>query len=215
MAYGTFNMAWQESASVSLNDSDHDSYYENVFEALFDFLTGSMLVLISATPILFMLLIKGDYSESYFQIPLLYVGVFLSCISSFFGSIYIAQKETKAVGISSAIGAIINFVVNLSLVHFIGLYAASISTIVSYLILVAYRVVDIKKRKLAVINYHLKRISFCVILIVVCCVLCYMQRRITNLINLTIGLIFFFLLNYKLLYAVLNAVIAKLHGENK
>lgn len=215
MAYGTFNMAWQESASVSLNDSDHDSYYENVFAALFDFLAGSMLVLISATPILFMLLIKGDYSESYFQIPLLYVGVFLSCVSSFFGSIYIAQKETKAVGISSAIGAIINVVVNLSLVHFIGLYAASISTIVSYLILVAYRVVDIKRRKLAVINYNLKRISFCVILIVACCVLCYMQRRITNLINLTIGLIFFFLLNYKLLYAVLNAIIAKLHGKNK
>lgn len=210
MAYGTFNMAWQESASVSLKDSDHDSYYERVFSALFDFLTGCILVLISATPILFLVLIKGDYSESYNQIPLLYIGVFLSSVSSFYGSIYIAQKETRAVGISSAVGAFINLIVNIALIRLIGLYAASISTIISYLILVLYRVIDVKRRKLAIINYNGKRIAFCLVLILICCVLCYVQKPITNIINASIGLIFFFVLNYKLLYSVWNGIVAKI-----
>ncbi len=210
MAYSTFNMAWQESASVSLKDTDHDRYYESVFLALFNFLTGSMLVLIAATPILFMILIKGDYSESYYQIPLLYVGVFLSCISSFFGSIYIAQKETKAVGISSAIGAVINFVINILLIHFIGLYAASVSTIISYFILVVYRVIDIKRKKLAIIHYDIKRMLFCIVLIMISCILCYLQKNITNIVNFIIGVLFFILLNYKLLYSVWSAISGKM-----
>lgn len=209
VAYGTFNMAWQESASISVNDSDHDSYYSHVFAAMFDFLTGCVLVLIAATPLLFAILIKGDYSESYPQIPLLYIGVFLSSISAFYGSIYIAQKETRAVGTSSAIGAVINLIVNLALVGSIGLYAASISTIVSYLILVAYRAADIKKHKLAAIEYDVKRLALCVVLILLCCTLCYIQTSLTDVINVLLALTFFFILNRKLICSVFAALSKK------
>lgn len=213
MAYSTFNMAWQESASISLKDEDHDNYYSNVFSALFDFLSGCMLVLISATPILFRILIRGDYSEAYNQIPLLYIGVFLSCISSYFGSIYIARMETKAVGVSSTIGAIINAVVNLILVNSIGLYAASLSTIVSYVSLVGYRIYDVKKRELALINYNIPKIIFCLIMIAISSFLCYLRNTIANIINIIIGIILFLFLNRKLLISLLKALYMKAKNE--
>lgn len=215
MAYSTFNMAWQESAAKSVNDEDHDSYYGQVFSALFDFLTGSILLLISFTPILFAVLIHGDYDQAYNQIPLLYIGVFFSCISSFYGSIYIARKATKLVGISSTLAAAANAVINLCLIHWLGLYAASLSTIVSYLVLSGYRCRQIERRSLARITYNKKRIAFCFALIVLSCILCYQQRLATNLINGVIAVVGFFGLNRTLIKGVLTAVFSKLKRARK
>jgi len=213
MAYSTFNLAWQESASITVTDTDYNRYYNEVFSALFDFLTGCMLLLIAASPVLFKILIRGNYELAYDQMPLLYIGVFLSCISSYFGSIYIAKKATKAVGISSAIGAVINAVVNLSMVHWAGLYAASVSTIVSYLVLVVYRTRDVEKKDFVHIDYKKGHILICLSLIVLCSVLCYLKVGILNWINLGIGIIGFFALNHKLLKQVLNGVTNKLKGS--
>lgn len=215
MAYSTFNLAWQESASITVKDIDYNRYYNEVFSALFDFLTGCMLLLIAVSPVLFKILIRGDYELAYDQMPLLYIGVFLSCISSFFGSIYIAKKATKAVGISSAIGAVINAVVNLSMVRWAGLYAASVSTIVSYLTLVIYRIRDVEKKGFVHIDYKKGHILICISLIVLCSILCYLKVEILNWINLCIGIIGFFTLNHKLLKLVLDGVMKEMKGNRK
>lgn len=209
MAYSTFNMAWQESASISLKDDDCNAYYNNIFTALFNFLSGCMLVLISATPILFAILINENYDAAYYQIPLLYIGVFLSSISSFFGSIYVANKATKAVGVSSAIGAVINCIVNIAMISWAGLYAASVSTIISYLILVVYRAVDIERKKFAHLSYDFRHISVCFALIILCAVLCYQRVLVFNIINILIGISGFIVLNRSLIKQVLRKFIKR------
>jgi len=203
IAYSTFNMAWQESASITEKDNDYNAYYNRIFSGLFDFLTGSMLLLISVTPILYKILVRGSYDQAYDQIPLLYIGVFLSSISSFFGSIYIAKKATRAVGISSIIGAIINAVFNLIMIHWAGLYAASISTIISYLVLVTYRMIDIEKRNFLHLIYNRKHIALCILLIVISTVFCYQRILILNIINLAIGIVGFIVLNKVLLKQII------------
>lgn len=52
---------------------------------------------------------------------------------------------TKQVATTSFIAAVINLVVDLVLIHFIGLYAAVISTAVAYLSMAIYRHFDLKK----------------------------------------------------------------------
>lgn len=213
LAYSTFNLAWQESASISIKDKDYNKYYNDVFSALFDFLTGSLLLLIAASPILFRILIRGDYALAYDQMPLLYLGVFLSSLSSYFGSIYIAKKATKAVGVSSAVGAVINAVVNLAMVRWAGLYAASISTIASYLTLVLYRAIDIEKKEFAHIHYDFKHIAGCLFLIVLCSVLCYLKLLVLNWVNLCIGLVGFFVLNRTMIKQSWKSVARRLRGN--
>lgn len=201
IAYSTFNMAWQESASISADDNDANSYYNKIFSALFDFLTGCMVILISLTPVLFRFLVRGDYDLAYDQMPLLYLGVFLSSISSFFGSIYIAKKATKSVGVSSAIGAVINCVINLSMIRWAGLYAASISTVVSYIVLVVYRAVDINKKGYAAIKYNKMHLLKCILLIVVSSLICYQRILILNVINILYGVVVFIFLNKEMIIA--------------
>ncbi|WP_368491169.1 lipopolysaccharide biosynthesis protein [Clostridium sp. BJN0013] len=203
-AYGIFNMAWQESASISASDKDSNQYYSTVFNMLFYFLTGCMLLLIAGTPILFTILIRGSYAEAYYQIPLLYIGIFFSSISSFYGSIYIARKMTAVVGISSAIGAIVSCVVNLTLIHQIGIYASSISMIVSYLTLVLYRGIDIEKRHIAPIQYNFSKIGVCLGLIAISSILCYQQIFMLNVVNLILGINAFFILNKNFIFAILK-----------
>lgn len=209
MAYSTFNQAWQESASVAANDDDYDKYYNNIFKALFDFLIGFLLILIASSPLLFKILIRGDYDLAYKQMPFLYIGVFLSCISSFFGSIYVAKKATRAVGISSGIGAVINVIVNWFLIGWVGIYAASISTIISYLILVVYRVQDVEKKHYAHICYNKLHIIKCITLVLLCSTLCYIDNKVFNCINFLIGLVVFFSLNNKYLKAIYQLAIRK------
>lgn len=63
----------------------------------------------------------------------------------YYAGIYIALKKTKQVGYSSLVGAILNAAINLMLVSRIGLYAASISTMLSYMVIALYRAIDINR----------------------------------------------------------------------
>ena len=62
-----------------------------------------------------------------------------------YSAIYVAKKMTRQVATTSFIAAVINLVVDLILIHFIGLYAAVISTAVAYLSMAIYRHYDLKK----------------------------------------------------------------------
>lgn len=206
IAYSAFNLAWQESASIKSNDIDSASYYDKVFSALLDFLFGCILLLISFSPILFPLFIKGDYSLSYDQLPILYIGVFFSCISSFLGGIYIANMDSKTIGITSIWGAVINIIINLSLIKFIGLYAASLSTVISYFILICCRAYGLKKRGWIKFDYKKKRLFFCFVLLLISCVLCYLKCLFFDIINIIVGVVSFITLNHKMIMGMIKSI---------
>ena len=66
-------------------------------------------------------------------------------MSASLGSVYVAFKKTKNVGITTVISGIVNIGVHFALIYFIGLYAASISTLVSFIALFVYRYLNIQK----------------------------------------------------------------------
>ncbi|HHX70942.1 MAG TPA: oligosaccharide flippase family protein [Gallicola sp.] len=196
LVYGNFNLAWQESASLSSKDQDSEEYYGNVFNHLFDLLIGLTAILIAASPILFTLLIKGSYEEAYYQMPFLYLGIFFSTLSSYYGGIYVALKRTKQIGFASIAVAVINIIVNLVFIKQIGIYAASISTLVSYLLLVIYRTFDLKK--LVNIKYQWKKIFFYLLVIIIMAVLNYQRETLLDIINAVLGCSFALIINWRM-----------------
>ncbi|MHC1724374.1 MAG: lipopolysaccharide biosynthesis protein [Aminipila sp.] len=204
IAYGTFNLAWQESASMTIDDNDVDKYYSTIFDQLFCFLSGAMALLIAVMPVLFAVLIRGEYIEAYYQMPLLFMGVFFSCFSSYYGSIYIALKKTKNVGISSLIGALINIMLNLVFIKKFGLYAVSISTVISYFVLVVYRMLDTQKYRR--ITYNKFKIVLCLFVLVIMNVLSYHKTPFFSIINGIIALGFSFWINRKMINNILVAL---------
>jgi len=145
LAQNTFTMAWQENASIVSKDKDASEYYSSMFKVMYNLMAGFLGLLIAATPLLFRILVKGDYSEAYYQIPILFLAMFFFSMSTFLGGIYVAYMRSKSVGITTTIAAVVNLVTNIATIRWIGLYAASGSTLVAYLFLFIYRVIDVQK----------------------------------------------------------------------
>ncbi|NCC01708.1 MAG: hypothetical protein EOM34_13730 [Clostridia bacterium] len=145
-AYNIFNLSWTEmAAQVADAEKKPEVYYSELFEKLFSFLIGVMLVIIAGSPLFYKIFVNEQYYLSYYQTAILFFGVFFNSLVMYYAGIYIALKKTKQVGYSSLVGAVLNAVINLALVSRIGLYAASISTMVSYLIIALYRAIDINR----------------------------------------------------------------------
>ena len=209
VAQNTFTMAWQENASIVSKDEDAPKYYSDMFKAIYDFMAGAFGLLIAMTPLLFKLLIKGDYEEAYYQMPLLFLGMFFCSLVGYLGGIYVAYKKTKSIGVTTTFAAVCNLVIDLTTVHFIGLYAASGSTLISYLILFVYRMIDV--RKFVKIRYDIPRIIIIGMLLLIMSGLCYLRNPITDIVNAVLGVIMFIVLNSKLMMVLIR----KLFGKKK
>ncbi len=195
LAENTFNMAWQESASLASKDTDANAFYTTTFSNLYNFALGLLSLLIGSTPLLFNILVRGDYGEAYNQIFILYMAVFFFVLSSFWGALYVAFERTKSVGLTSTVAAVINLGVDIALIKFIGLYAASGSTLVSYVFLCVYRIID--TRKFLSIKYNFKFIFTTIIIVMIQCIICAQRIIILDILNLLVGTIVFWTLNKK------------------
>jgi O-antigen/teichoic acid export membrane protein len=205
---GTFVMAWQENASSASEDDDISTYYTKMFQSVFSILFAIMACLIAATPILFKILIRGDYSNAYYQMPILYIALLFSAISSFIGGIYVACKQTKSIGITTMIAAAINFVVIISLVKSIGIYAGSISTLVSFLCLAIFRMKNI--RKFVYVRYDYKRIIIMCLILSLLSVTCYQRNNALNVINFVIAVSAALIFNKDIVVMILDKLFRKI-----
>ena len=198
---GTFVFAWQENASLASKDSDADTYYAEMFDSIFGILVGIMALLIAATPILFWLLIRGDYKEAYYQMPILFMGMLFSSIASFIGGIYVAHKKTRSVGVTTILAAACNLVIDLVFVHKIGIFAASISTLVSYVFLTIYRMVDVQKFQK--VKFNTGRFCLLIALLVLMCAICWIDTVALNVLNIILGCIIAVVVNRKIMKSIL------------
>ena len=76
LAQSALNLAWTENASLTVNDKDSDEYYTVMMKMMLNLQMGVFSAVIAAMPILFKLLIKGDYIEAYNQMPILCYAIF-------------------------------------------------------------------------------------------------------------------------------------------
>lgn len=143
--YQIFNLTWTESASIYINSNDADHYFSSIFDLVFRLFGSICLCVIAYMPFIFNIMINNNFSDAYFQIPLLMVAAFFNILVSFIGSIYIAKKLTNEIAKTSIYAGLINIVVNFLLIRYIGLFAASLSTIIAYLTMFIFRFIDSKK----------------------------------------------------------------------
>ncbi len=198
----TFNLAWQETAVRSSSDKDVRRFYSKTFRNIFNIASAGMLLLIATTPILFEILVKGDFQEAIYQVPILVLGTYFSCFGTFYGGIYIAEKNSKKVGVSSFVAAIINTVVHLLLINFIGLYAASISTAIAYFVIAIYRAIDIQKKYH--IRYNFRIMAVIAVFTIIAFGLFYIGGITAMIVNIILMLGISYLLNYTLVHGILN-----------
>lgn len=204
----TFTIAWQENASIVSKDKDTEKYYSEMFDTMYGLFFAIMAMLIATTPILFMILVKGDYADAYYQMPILYIGTFFNSLSSYMGGIYVAKMETKKVGITTMFAAICNLLIDFLLVNKVGIYAGSISTLVSYFILVVYRMYDVQK--IQRMYFKFPKIIALLVGLIVMGILSYQKNLYLDVINFVFALVLSVFVNKNVLRMLLKVVFKKI-----
>ncbi len=199
-----FNTAWAESVSLAINDSDRNNYIESMMNNSFKLFSFINMGIILCVSIFFDYLIGNQYSEAYNQIFILLLAVFVNSLCSLLGGILGGLKNTYVIGWTTVIGAIINAIINIIFIKIIGLYAASISTLISYIIIYLFRHFSVRKT----VPYKISRsylISYFLMLVLVS--YGYFERKFfVNMIILFILLTWGFFQNRKILYSLINSI---------
>lgn len=211
LAQNTFSMAWSESASLSVEDNDAEQYYTNMFRTLHRVMVGFAGLLMAFQPLLFKLLIRGDYDDAYIHISILVLGLFFSNIAVYLGGIYIANMKTKSIGITTIIAAALNFIINIVFIKKIGIFAASLSTAISYLFLMIYRLIDIEKFQK--IRYPVAEMIFTELILVAMCIMCAFRTMPFYIINFVTGSVVFVVLNRELIKKMFNILLSKVKNK--
>lgn len=134
--YSIFNLSFQQTAFLDTNDYD---FYKKLYAKLFVFLLSMGGIIIILIPYIFLTLLPSTYTESMIYIPFLLSGTIFLSLSQYIGNILLAERKTRVIGLSTTVAAILNIIINLVFIKYIGLYAAAISTMMSYLILYVLR----------------------------------------------------------------------------
>ncbi len=208
MAYSIFNLAWAETAMKAYDDNIGGSYYSNMFSRLYRFLMGIMLLVLAITPFAFAVLVNEAYNGAYVQMPLLFLGALFSSFTYFFGGIYMALKKTREIGTSSIVGAVINIIINLVLIKYIGLFAAGIAAAVAFGVICAYRIYDLKKN--IDLKFSIAEVVVGLILFVICSALCMSKNMVCIFICAIIAIIYNIFSNKELLLIICKKVTNKL-----
>ena len=143
--YNIFNMSWTESVSLHINDEDNKKFMQDMINSMFKLFSCMIMGVIACMPFVFPVMVNKQYNGAYYQIPILMVSILFQIIVGLYSVIYVALKKSVEIAKTSFYAAIINVVVDLLLVKFIGLYAASISTLAAYAAMAIYRYFHVKK----------------------------------------------------------------------
>jgi len=168
--------------------------------------------IIAFMPFVFSLLINERYNEAYYQIPILMLSTLFNIVVCLLGSVYVAKKKTNEIAKTSVMAAIINIVVNVALIKHIGLYAASISTLVAYLSMAIYRYIDVQR--LVKIRIDKKLLLMPIPMIVIVFVAYYSKNLYGCLFAVMFAVIYAWFINKETLLGMLDTLKKKI-GKGK
>ena len=116
--------------------------------------------------------------------------------------------KSKQIGITTTLAAVSNFLLNIIFVRKIGIYAASLSTTISYFGLALFRMIDVQK--IQKIRFNFIRIIGLTLLLVLMSAVCFMRITMLDLINMATSIIVATYLNRIIVFSVIKKVKQKI-----
>lgn len=210
--YNIFNMSWTESISIHLNDDDRDEFLNETINTMFKLFSSICIGIIACMPFVFPVFINTKYAEAYQQIPILMIAVLFQVVVGLYSAIYVALKKSVEIAKTSFFASVINIVVDIVLIHFIGLYAASISTLVAYAVMAIYRYFHVKRY--VNVNLNLVTVISIAIVALITILAYYYKNMIICGVLLFFVSIYSLLINKYFLLSVLQTMIQKIKKLN-
>lgn len=179
--YNIFNLSLTESVSLYINDEDRDTYLSDLMNKVLKIFSYICIETLICMFIIFPILVNENYNDAYQYIPILLVGTLFHILVSMLGTIYVAKKLTKEVAKTSLYSGILNIVINLVCIKYIGIYAAAISTAIAFLVMGVYRCIDVQKY--VKIKFNKKMIIEIILVFSIATIIYYINNIYINIIS--------------------------------
>ena len=206
--YNILNLSWTETVSLHYNDPDRDEFLTNTMTSLFKLFAAACFGIVACMPFVFPMLVNREFNAAYVQVPILMYAMLFRVLVGLYSCVYVAQKAARKIAITSISAAIINIGVNMALINFIGVFAASISTFVAFFAMFIVRYFDVNKT----INMRIKK-SVAVETVVLGSLLgvsYYSENIAIHIIALGIAVIYAFVANIDIIKAGVRLIKFKL-----
>ncbi len=127
-----FAQAWQMSATKSYRDRESEAFFSTMYASYHTFMVLGCSVLILLLKPVARFLFQKDFYTAWTFVPPLLISVVFGALTGFLGSICLAHKDSKSMGIATGVGAALNVILNLILIPKMGAMGAAIATAASY-----------------------------------------------------------------------------------
>ena len=141
-----FSDAWILSAVKEYEKEDGGEFFSGVYGVYDAGLCIVCSLVILTTKILARILYSKEFYNAWVYVPFLTIAVLFGALSGFSGGIFASYKDTKTSAKTTAIGAIINIVLNILLVKLFGPLGAASATMISFFIVWVIRILIIHNR---------------------------------------------------------------------
>ena len=205
-----FFTAFKENAAVAVKKENYEKYYNEIYVIAHNAFIAMSLLIISILPFVFHIFIKKDYVAAYDYVPLLVIALYYGNMAGFYGTLFTAFKESKVIGKSTIWGAVINLVVHLALIHFVGIYGAIVSTIVANYAVDLYRKIKLRKN---VYLHPIKNYYFSIFMLIMTTGLYYSRNTYLNIISLILVLAYVFIVNKGLIMDIKKMIMGKVRRK--
>lgn len=132
--FNIYNLAWTESIILEIKNKG----YSHFINEMLNFTAHIYLIFINfvllVLPYIFPRLIQMKFNNAFFHIPILLLSSFFWGMAAMIGSIGIAYEKTKMLGLTTFIAGLLNIIIHLLLIKKLGLFAASYSTLISFVL---------------------------------------------------------------------------------
>ncbi len=144
--FSFFNTSWTEQVVLHYKDQGGPQYIASMFNKMVTFFASLTIGITACMPFVFDIMVDKSYSEAYGLVPIYLVAVFFNAVIGMISSIYLVHNETGKVALTTAVAAVINLVTDILLIKYIGIYAAPVSSVLGYLTISIWRLIDVNKR---------------------------------------------------------------------
>lgn len=159
-----FMSAWVLSAIKEYEAGSDRSFSNQVFRKFSAVFMAWAVFVIYICKWLMMLLARGDFAESWKYAPLLLCSAVFGGFGNFFAAFFTSAKKNTSLMISTLLGAVINMGTNIILIPIMGIQGATLTTMLSQLIVFVYRAVCTRSFVKIEINY--KKLIAAILLVV-------------------------------------------------
>ena len=141
-----FQQAWQYSTAREIDSPDRGAFFGVVMRGYsLATLTVAGLVIALNRPISRVML-QAEFAEGWRYVPLLMLAATFGVMTIFFGTFYQALMNSRMLMVSTMMGAVVNVVLGVALVPFMGPWGAGLAGAVAYALVLVVRARDLRRR---------------------------------------------------------------------